>query len=94
MLPSSDLNLILLIVLLVASAGLHCSACPHHHAKPIPLGLYHRKVIKTWSVGHTRSIGTALQFFVGQMTRINLFPRMPITTWICWPVMISPQTRQ
>jgi hypothetical protein len=21
---------------------LHCSACPHNQAKPIPLGLYHR----------------------------------------------------
>jgi hypothetical protein len=34
-------------------------------------------VIKTLSVGHTYSIGFALQCFVGQMTRSNLFPRVP-----------------
>src|SRR4029077_8510393 len=51
-------------------------------------------VIKTLSVGHTHSIGIASQYFVGQMMRIDLFPRVPMITWICRPVIISPQTKQ
>jgi hypothetical protein len=51
-------------------------------------------VIKTSSVGHTHSIGIASQCFVGQMTRSDLFPSVPVIAWISLPVMISPQTRQ
>jgi hypothetical protein len=51
-------------------------------------------VIKTSSVGHTHSIGIASQYFVGQTVRSDLFSGVPMMTWICRPVIISPQTKQ
>ena len=46
------------------------------------------------SVGSTQSMGIELQRSVGQLTRSAPLPRVPPVTWICWPVMILPQTRQ
>jgi hypothetical protein len=88
--------LVLLIVLLVVFLRQDCIARPARVIKRSQLRSASTIaiVIKTSSVGCTHSIGIASQCFVGQMMRSDLCPGVPMITWICRPVIISPQTKQ